>query len=172
MKAAYKIFILLSGMLLSGTGAFAQSFAYPAQTAAPAAEESPRIRYNSVISSDKASALQASQDEKQYILVFYEDFKIEHTLSGKVSCSMKLSVLPLTKNKLSQLSIQLIWPEIRSSSNFYDIPPHVKHYKEITLLGEGCYSIDKVPNIVSNRCRIKGMTSEECASLLTWSRVR
>ena len=87
MKAAYKIFILLSGMLLSGTGAVAQSFAYPAQTAAPAAEESPRIRYNSVISSDKASALQASQDEKQYILVFYEDFKIEHTLSGKVSSS-------------------------------------------------------------------------------------
>ncbi len=180
MKPAYQILALLLSACLSGSQASAQSFGYPAPTANQEKEtreettEAPKaqIRYNQVVTPAQAAALQAGQGGGQHILVFYEDFKISRTLSGQVSCSMKLSVLPLTQNKLSQLSIQLVWPEITSSSNFYDVPPYVKHYKKIALMGEGCYSIDKVPNIVSNRCRIKGMTSEECASLLTWSKVR
>lgn len=176
MNPAPKIFGLLwlCMLCLSASQTAAQSFGYPVSAAAPAEENNatPAVRYNEIVTQDKAAALQAAKGEAEHILIFYEDFKINHTLSGNVSCSMKISVLPLTKNKVTQLSFQLVWPEITSASNFYDIPPYVKHYKEIALLGEGCYTVDKVPNIVSNRCRIKGKTSEECAALLTWSRVK
>ena len=170
MKQAFFLFSLLfgGGMLLS-TSALAQSFGN-SDLAAP----QPQIRYNEIVNKEQAAAMQAPEYKtiNEHILVFYEDFKISRTLSGEVSCSMKLSVLPLTQNKITQLSLQLVWPEISAVSNFYDVPAQVKNYKKISLLGEGCYSMSAVPNLVSNRCRMKGKTSEECAALLTWATVK
>ena len=132
----------------------------------PLKTETPEISYNEVVSQDAALNQDASYDR---ILLFYEDFKISKSLGGNISCSMRLSVIPLTQNKLSNLSIQLIWPEIKTSTVFYNVAPETKSYHNISLLGEGCYSMDKVPNIVVNRCRLKGSSAEECAQKIIWA---
>ena len=140
------------------------SVALPSENSLEA--ETPEISYNDVVSQDTALSQDASYDR---ILLFYEDFKISKSLGGNISCNMRLSVIPLTQNKLSNLSIQLIWPEIKTSTVFYDVAPETKSYHNISLLGEGCYSMDKVPNIVVNRCRLKGSSAEECAQKIIWA---
>ena len=37
-------------------------------------------------------------------------------------------------------------------------------------MGEGCYSMDKIPNIVVNRCRVSKMSARDCASKIRWLR--
>ena len=37
--------------------------------------------------------------------------------------------------------------------------PNRPTYVEYALMGKGCYSMDKSPNIVVNRCRGKGISA-------------
>jgi hypothetical protein len=62
----------------------------------------------------------------------------------------------------------LIWPEISTSLDLTKVNPGVRTYRDIMLLGDGCFSMDKNPTIEVNRCRVKGKTEEECANAVKW----
>ncbi len=102
------------------------------------------------------------------IFLFYDDFKISNGMAGYTTCNVRFNIISNLDRKLSQFDIKLVWPKISTTLSFSDIPPNTQTYYNYTLLGEGCYTMDKAPNIVVNRCRAKGMTSAECAAKIKW----
>lgn len=102
------------------------------------------------------------------IFLFYDDFKINSGMAGYTTCSVRFNIISNLDRKLSQFDVKLVWPKISTTLSFSDIPPNTQTYYNYTLLGEGCYTMDKAPNIVVNRCRAKGMTSAECAAKIKW----
>ena len=106
------------------------------------------------------------------VLMYYKNFKISTTPSGRIMCDFDLVLHNYTPNKINTLNVQLVWPSIKTAASFYDVPARRQHYQSLTLLGQGCYSMDKAPNIVVNHCRIKGMSGEECASSVLWVKAK
>lgn len=102
------------------------------------------------------------------ILLYYRDFKISRNMNGSVNCTMRFYVLSTIKEKISNISYRLKWPKIETALSFDDIQPNVATYFDYSLLGNGCYSMDKAPNIIVNRCRVKGMTQRQCADAIEW----
>lgn len=102
------------------------------------------------------------------IFMFYDNFKIHHSFADYTTCDVRFNIISNLDRKLSQLDVKLVWPEITTTLSFEDISPNTQTYYNYTLLGKGCYSMDKAPNIVVNRCRAKGMTSVECAGKIKW----
>lgn len=100
--------------------------------------------------------------------LYMKDFKISQSTNGSVSCNMRFFVRSTVKEKLSNISYRLRWPEMETVVSFDDVQPDTATYVAYTLLGKGCYSMDKTPNVVVNRCRIKGYTQKGCASLIRW----
>ena len=106
------------------------------------------------------------------ILMYYKNFKIDITPSGRVMCDFDLVIHNSTPNKINTLNAQFVWPSIKTNASFYDVPARSERYLSLTLMGNGCYSMDKAPNIVLNHCRIKGMSEKECASAIHWVKVK
>lgn len=104
------------------------------------------------------------------VLVYIDDFKVEKGMSGLVRCSMRIYVLNDMTERINNLSLKLIWPEIKTTVQMSRVNPGVRTYQDIMLLGEGCFSMDKTPTIEVNRCRVKGKTQEQCADAVRWFR--
>lgn len=102
------------------------------------------------------------------IFLYYQDFRIDRSGSGLTTCDVKFFVNTNLDSRLISLDIKLVWPELTTALSFSDVPPNRPTYYTYTLMGDGCYSMDKMPNIVVNRCRVKGMSSADCASKITW----
>jgi hypothetical protein len=111
-------------------------------------------------------------EEGGLIFVFYKDFDVTRTLSGRVMCGVKFIVLTTLDRKLNNLSFRLKWPDMETALNYMEVPPNQEMYYDYTLLGEGCYSMDKIPNIIVNRCRVKGLTQQECAAKIRWIKMK
>ena len=107
-----------------------------------------------------------------YIFVYYDNFSINKSMTGDVRCSMRFVVTTTLDRKLNNLSMKLKWPEMETAMTFQNIMPNVDAYQYYTLLGEGCYSMDKIPNIIVNRCRVADMSAQSCASKIRWLRKR
>ena len=105
-----------------------------------------------------------------YIYLFYSDFNIGSMMNGATTCDVKFQILTTLDRKLNSLAIRLKWPKMDTPLTFLDVNPNQKYHMTYTLLGDGCYSMDKIPNVVINRCRVKGMTQEQCASRVRWIR--
>lgn len=105
-----------------------------------------------------------------YIYLFYSDFKLDRMMSGTTTCDVSFLILSTLDRRLNSLAVRLKWPHMDTPVNFIDINPNQRYNLTYTLLGDGCYSMDKIPNIVVNRCRVKGMTQEECARKIRWIR--
>lgn len=105
-----------------------------------------------------------------YIYIFYSDFTVGSMMSGSTTCDVKFQIVTTLDRKLNSLAIRLKWPKMETPLNFIDVNPNQKYHFMYTLLGDGCYSMDKIPNIVVNRCRVKGMTQEDCAQRVRWIR--
>lgn len=102
------------------------------------------------------------------IFLFYTNFKMERSMVGSQACSMRFVVTTNLDRKLVNLSVRLVWPEMTTNLAYINVNPNTPTFFDYTLLGEGCYSMDKIPNIVVNRCRVRGLSSSECASKITW----
>ena len=102
------------------------------------------------------------------IFLFYDQFKINHAFGNFTSCDVRFNILSNLDRKISQLDVKLVWPKMTTTLSFSNVSPSTQLYVDYTLLGEGCYSMDKSPNIVVNRCRAKGMTAVECAKKILW----
>ena len=102
------------------------------------------------------------------IFLFYDNFKITNYLSGMVSCDVRFNILSNLDQKINQLDVKLVWPGLTTTLSYSNVQPNTQTYYNYSLLGEGCYNMDKSPNIIVNRCRVKGMTASECANKLIW----
>lgn len=114
----------------------------------------------------------AKVNAEGYIYLFYSDFSVDNMMNGSTTCDVKFQILTTLDRKLSSLAVRLKWPSIETPLTFIDVNPNQEYHMAYTLLGDGCYSMDKVPNIIINRCRVKGMSQEECARKVRWIRKR
>jgi hypothetical protein len=112
--------------------------------------------------------LQMDDDDNRSILVFYDNYQIQKGMDGLVRCTVRLYVLNDLQTRISSLGLKIRWPEISAAIQMDQVNPGVKTYKDIMLLGNGCYSMDKVPVIEVNRCRVKGMSQQACADAVRW----
>lgn len=111
---------------------------------------------------------QKQPDDEGLIFLFYKDFNVSRTMSGMVMCDVKFIVVTTLENKINNLSFRLKWPGIETTLSFNEVAPNVETYFNYTLVGDGCYTMDKIPNVIVNRCRVKGMSQKECANKIRW----
>lgn len=102
------------------------------------------------------------------IFLYYDKFKIGHYMGGATSCDVRFNILSNLDRKINQLDVKLVWPDMTTTLSFSNVQPNTQTYYNYSLLGNGCYNMDKAPNIIVNRCRVKGMTAAECANKLVW----
>ena len=105
-------------------------------------------------------------DEALFITM--KNFNVYRTPSRQVRCSVRFSIVSTFKEKVSNVSYQLKWPEISTKLSFDNIKPNIEYYIDYLLMGNGCYTMDKSPNVIVNRCRVKGKTQQDCASSIRW----
>lgn len=104
------------------------------------------------------------------IFLFYSDFSVSRLMSGMVTCNVRFQILTTLNRRLNNLSVRLRWPDMETALSFSDVPPNQTMHFDYTLIGDGCYSMDKIPNIVVNRCRVKGLSQKDCAAKIRWLR--
>ena len=102
------------------------------------------------------------------IFLYYDNFKMSSYLSNSAACDMRFIVLTNLDRKLVSLDVKLVWPNMTTALSFSNVEPNTPTYLNYTLMGNGCYDMDKMPNIVVNRCRVRGMNSAECADKIVW----
>lgn len=107
-------------------------------------------------------------EDDRLIFLFYKDFNVSKTMSGMVMCDVKFIILTTLDNPINNISFRLKWPSIETSLSFNEVAPNVETYFNYTLVGDGCYSMDKIPNVIVNRCRVKGLSQRECANKIRW----
>ncbi len=107
-------------------------------------------------------------DEKIYL--YMRDFEIKQDLHGRINCNMDFYIYSTVQEKISNISYRLKWPEMETPVSFSSVEPQKATAVQYTLLGKGCYEMDGVPNIIVNRCRIKGKSQEKCSSMIQWSK--
>lgn len=106
--------------------------------------------------------------KSENIFLFYDEFKITNYMSNTATCDVRFNILSNLDRKITQLDVKLVWPDITTTLSFGDIQPNTQTYYNYSLIGNGCYGMDVAPNIIVNRCRVKGLTASECASKLIW----
>ena len=102
------------------------------------------------------------------IFLFYDNFKVTNYLASGATCDVRFNILSNLDRKITALDIKLVWPGMTTALSFADVQPNTQTYYNYSLIGDGCYNMDKAPNIIVNRCRVKGMTAAECANKLVW----
>lgn len=111
---------------------------------------------------------EAMPEDDALIFLYYSDFSLEQTLSGTIMCNVRFNIMTTLDRKLNNLSVRLKWPKLETTLSFVSVNPNEQTYLSYTLLGEGCYTMDKLPNIIVNRCRVKNMTQQDCAGRIRW----
>ena len=102
------------------------------------------------------------------IFMYIKDLKIYRSISGLTSCDVSIFIITNLDQRLVSFDAKLVWPGLTTAVSFANVSPNTQTYYNYTLMGDGCYSLDKFPNIVVNRCRVKGLSSAACASRITW----
>lgn len=105
-----------------------------------------------------------------YIYLFYSDFSVDSMMNGATTCDVKFQIVTTLDRRLNSLAVRLKWADMETPLTFIDVNPNQQYHMTYTLLGDGCYSMDKIPNLIINRCRVKGMSQEECARKVRWIR--
>ena len=111
---------------------------------------------------------ESNKKDQELIMMYMKDFRVYRTSSGQTRCSMQFALVTTLPSRLSNISYRLQWPKMSTVLSFNNVMPEVENHYNYSLLGDGCYSTDKTPNIVINRCRIKGITQQACASKVRW----
>jgi hypothetical protein len=102
------------------------------------------------------------------IFLFYDDFRMTNTSSSLSGCNVRFNILSNLDQQINRLDVKLVWPKMTTTLSFSNVAPNTQTYYNYALVGDGCYNMDKAPNIIVNRCRVKGMTASECAKKLVW----
>jgi len=102
------------------------------------------------------------------IEIYMQDFRISKGLSGILSCMMKIYVRSTLAMPVSNISFRLKWPELEAPLSFDNIETEKPVFQMHAFAGKLCYTLDRTPNIIVNRCRVKGMSQQECAKHIEW----
>ncbi len=102
------------------------------------------------------------------IFLYYDNFRIARSINGLTTCDVRFFILSTLDSRLISFDAKLVWPEISTAISFANVMPNTPTYYNYTLIGDGCYTMDKMPNIIVNRCRVKGFSSAECANRIVW----
>ncbi len=102
------------------------------------------------------------------ILLYMKSFNVYRTASQQVRCAVRFAVTSVYNEKVSNISYELRWPKMSTRLSFSNMEPQVEYYVDYLLLGDGCYTMDKKPNVIVNRCRVRNKTQEECAASVRW----
>ena len=102
------------------------------------------------------------------IFLYYDNFRMSSYLSNSAACDARFIVLTNLDRKLVSLDVKLVWPGMTTALSFSNVEPNTPTYLNYTLMGNGCYNMDQMPNIIVNRCRVRGMNSAECADKIVW----
>ncbi|MBR3501944.1 MAG: hypothetical protein IKO06_03460 [Alphaproteobacteria bacterium] len=108
------------------------------------------------------------EDKERSILVYYDNYQVHRGLDEYVRCSIRVYVLNDLRDKISSIGFKLYWPEISTAIQMNQLNPGVRTYKDIMLMGDGCFALDTTPTIEVNRCRVKGMSQDKCADAVRW----
>jgi len=114
------------------------------------------------------SADNVSQFDSGKIQIYMRDFKVSQTLAGIASCSMKFYVTSTLATPITNISFRLKWPDLETPLSFNNLAPNEAGFRTQAFAGKLCYTLDRVPNIIVNRCRVKGMTQQDCAKHIEW----
>ena len=104
------------------------------------------------------------EEEKEAIYFYYKDFKMIRDV-GQTACDVRFVLVTRLAEKLSSISMKIVWPGLGTRISYDGVEPGTEYYADYRFYGQGCYTLDKMPNITINRCRLKGRTQRECASL-------
>ncbi len=107
-------------------------------------------------------------EEDELIMLYMKNFRVYRSPSGQTRCSARFAVLTTLPVRLTNLSYRLKWQDMETTLTFTDVEPGIENHFDYGLLGDGCYGMDRQPNIIVNRCRAKGMTQRQCASKIRW----
>jgi len=129
-----------------------------------------RIIRSRILTNNEASYQKEKRPPR--IILYFKNFKINLTPSGRVVCSFDLTMRNATPNKINTFNAQFVWPSIKTTGSFYDVPANSERYLSLALMGKGCYSMDKTPNVIVNHCRIKDMSAEECSEAVRWVKIK
>ena len=116
---------------------------------------------------DKNGNIKKSEKES-HIFIYYSNFSMTRSHAAGVGCRVRFNVLTTLDQRVMNLSVKLVWPNMTTNLSFDNINPNIETYLDYALFGDGCYKMDKIPNIIVNRCRAKGMSQEACAGKIRW----
>lgn len=108
------------------------------------------------------------QIDEGRINIYMRDFEISQNLTGITSCSMSFHVYSTLSNTVSNISFRLKWPELETPLSFDNIGSGKTVSQNHAFAGKVCYTLDRTPNVIVNRCRVKGMSQQECANHIEW----
>lgn len=109
-----------------------------------------------------------SDPQKRSILVYYDDYRIIRGFDNLTKCSIRVYVINDLTEKITSLGFKLHWPEISTAVEMNQVKPGIKTFTDLMLMGDGCLRLDKTPTIEVNRCRVKGMSQDDCADAIKW----
>ena len=134
----------------------------------PAKSQPTKTIQTKPVLTDQSMAKASQKENLQEIRLYMRDFQISKNLNGSITCTMRFYVQSTLNQNISNITYRLNWPKIETPLSFDSIAAKSVTYQNYALLGDGCYTMDKTPNIIVNRCRIKGMTQQQCADLIRW----
>ena len=94
---------------------------------------------------DKGNPVRSSSQ----IFLYYTDFRIDRSIGGQSTCDVRFFVNTNLNSRLINLDVKLVWPGMTTNLSFVDVPPNSPTYFDYALVGDGCYTMDKMPNIVN-----------------------
>lgn len=130
---------------------------------APTIDNSKRGKVTVVEQNDKGETRSNTK-----IFLYMDKFGIAESINGMVTCNMRFVMITNLDQKLTSFDAKLVWPGITTVLSYANVLPNTPTAYNYTLMGDGCYTMDKMPNIIVNRCRIKGMSSAQCADKIVW----
>jgi hypothetical protein len=129
-----------------------------------APENDPQVLHFKVVN----GKISVEDPENRKILVYYDNYKLHRGFDKLLKCSIRVYVINDLNENITSLGFRLKWPEIATAVEMRQVKHGVKTYTDLMLLGDGCLRMDKTPTIEVNRCRVKGMTQEQCADAVQW----
>jgi len=122
------------------------------------------VMYQPALDTNEAKKI----DNVNIIKVYIRDLEMSKDLSAKTHCSIKIYAESHLPTRISNLSFRLKWPDLETAVSFDNLQPRNPAYRTHAFVGNVCYSLDKIPNIIVNRCRVKNMPQQKCADSLRW----
>ena len=88
---------------------------------------------------------------------------------GRTKCAFGVTLKSEINKNINNITFRLVYPDDnRFAFIFRNIKPNTAEEHFITTDGSICFYIDGTPHIDLNKCRIHGVTEDECVKMLEW----